>query len=405
MASDAIPTNCCYRMFFGTRLKSKILTKTKAMKPCFNIGMQELLKMMAQILIPLMIGTFTVVIALQQHNLAKENREKDIEIAQQLREQQWSLDEKRRKQELELDEARRQQDLAIAENNHQDSIFNVYIRDLSDLLLMNKFNLSRSLLDSIIRPMTLTILRQLDPSRKLLLLKFLYESKMLRADYEQSRLDLTDADLRDMVFGPNRMPHLSLVGASLIDSTFIRTDLTLADFQRADLTNASFINATLVQTCFYRARLKHVQFHQSKLHWADFDLADLSQSTITSDQLESATSWNYAQLPNQTEAPGHNLILPLDRCSTKNWRIKPVQSVNVTRQCHFIALQDNATMEYSFFLEPYQRLIQRREALFEFYFRGCFTRGRPVDVVFEYLDGKDSIDPIDRGNFLSSWKK
>jgi len=57
----------------------------------------------------------------------------------QLRTQQYQLDEQRRAQELALDEARRTQDLSIADNKQRDSVFNIYIRDLMNLLLGNNF--------------------------------------------------------------------------------------------------------------------------------------------------------------------------------------------------------------------------------------------------------------------------
>ena len=174
------------------------------------IPIREFLKLISQILIPLMIGTFTLVIALQQHNLNKENRKKDLDIADRNRQQQFQIDEQRRAQELALDEARRLQDLSIAENYQRDLVFNQYIRDLTNILLENNYFLSRSILNLIIRPKTLTILRQLDPSRKVLLIKFLYESKMLRTDYENIRVDLTDADLNGIQFNQIHIQNLSL---------------------------------------------------------------------------------------------------------------------------------------------------------------------------------------------------
>ena len=112
----------------------KIVPSFKEYKRCNCVSIREILKLISQILIPLSIGTFTLVISIQQHNLNKENRQKDIEIAKQLRKQQYELDEQRRTQELALDEARRSQDLSISENKQRDSVFNVYIRDLTNTI-------------------------------------------------------------------------------------------------------------------------------------------------------------------------------------------------------------------------------------------------------------------------------
>jgi hypothetical protein len=45
---------------------------------CDCRSIRKILKLISQILIPLMIGIFTLVIALQQHKLNKENRKNDL---------------------------------------------------------------------------------------------------------------------------------------------------------------------------------------------------------------------------------------------------------------------------------------------------------------------------------------
>ena len=357
----------------------------------FPTSCRDCCKVLAQILIPLMIGIFTTVVAVQQHQSNRDNRENDLQIARQLREQQARLEQFHRQQERSSDQARRVQDLAIAEDKHLDSILNVYIRDLSALFLHNRFNLSRALLDLIIRPMTLTLLRQLDGSRKVLLLKFLYESRMLRADFQETRLDLADADLRGVAFGFHRMPYLSLVGASLINSSFIRTDLTLADFQQADLTDARFNDATLEEVCFYRTRLIRVDFSRAKFFRTDLSLADLFQSNITPDQLQSSSSVNHARLANGTTVSSENLIRPIDRCSLSNWQSASKQNLSVNEQCHFLASANQLSIRYNLSLEAHQRLIQRREALFEFRFQARLSDSRSLRVDFLYFNADQLI--------------
>ena len=370
-------------------------------KRCQHVSIREFLKIIAQILVPLMIGTFTVVIALQQHNLAKENRKKDLEIAQQLREQQFTLDEQRRAQELALDEARRTQDLAIADNQQRDAVFNAYIRDLSNLLLISDYVLTRPMLDSIVRPMTLTILRQLDPGRKALLLKFLYESKMIRTDWQETRLDLTDADLHGIALDQQTMKNLSLVGASLINASFLSMDLTKSEFDGADLTDASFVDVDLSKVSFYRSRLTRVRFNQSRLTLADLDLSDLQHSTLNEDQFQESLSHNMAILPDGSEAPSRNLIYIKHRCSLTSWEVQPRNAVNVTQKCHFVASKENSTLTYSISLIFYQRLIEHEQALFEFRF---LTSRVDPRVTFIYTTD-DEREEIRRGKhfLLPSW--
>ena len=374
-------------------------------RSCSLTSIRDLLKIIAQVLIPLMLGVFTVVIALQQHNLGKENRQKDLEIADRNRLQEYQINEQHRKQEFTLDEAHRNQDLSIADNNHRDSVLNTYVHDLTNLLLRNNYNLSRPLLNSIIRPMTLTVLRQLDPSRKILLVKFLYESKMLNTNFEETRVDLSDADLNGIKFGPIRMQNLSLIATSLINTTFIRTDLTSADFQRADLTNALFINATLSKVSFYRTRLIRVQFFQSNFDQADLSLSDLTQSSMTKSQLKQCLSHNDAILPNGLHSPSQNLIHSNDQCSLNNWKIDPTNTINLTNRCYFIALEDDVTMTYDFQLSKYRRIIERDEALFEFHFKASLENPKYLRADFLFYNDSLGQNLIDRSKYSSFHSK
>ena len=372
---------------------------------CNCISIRELLKLISQILIPLMMGIFTLVIALQQHRLNKQNRMKDQDIANQLRTQQYQLDEQQRAQELALNDARRTQDLAIADNKQRDAVLNMYIRDLSNLLLVNNYILNRPMLNSIIRPMTLTVLRQLDPLRKVLLIKFLYESKMLRTDYENIRVDLTDADLNRIRIGRIQMRNISLSRTSMINASFISTDLNRADFQGADLTNALFMNTDLSEVNFYRTRLVRVQFNGSILIHSDMASADLTQSLITEEQMSVISSCNMARMPNGSEALNASLINKEDQCLLLRWTINPRRSIKLTNECLFVALKDNITMKYDLPVYSYRRLFERQEALLQFRFQAKIQDENNLRIDFIYHDAfsiaiRHRGKPIDSDHFF-----
>ncbi|UJR23913.1 hypothetical protein I4U23_026885 [Adineta vaga] len=337
-----------------------------------------------------MIGIFTIVITLQQYSLNKENRQKDLEIADQLRQQQRHLDEQRRIQEFKLNEARRHQDLSIADNKQRDTILTNYIRDLTKLLIQKNYVFNRALLYSILRPMTLTVLRQLDPSRKVLLIKFLYESKMLRTDYENQRLDLTDGDLIGIHLSYISMRNLSLSGALMINASFVSIDLTMADFQGADLTDSSFRNVDLSEANFYRTRLIRTQFPNSYLSLIDLSLADLTESMITNEQIQDSISFNMAKMPDGSEGKNTSFIYHQDQCQLFKWNINPEDSIQLNDKCHFIVLKNNSTMKYRIPLFLYQSLILKQEALFQLYFQGKIQN---CQIYFEYFDqnGKQMI--------------
>lgn len=356
-------------------------------------SIREILKIIAQILLPLMIGIFTLVVALQQHSLNRENRKNDYEIAQKHRQQQYTINEQERKQEITLNQIEYLQDLSIADNKQRDLVFNNYIRDLTNLLLNNNYILNRHILNIIVRPMTLTVLRQLDPIRKVLLIKFLYESKMLRTDSESNRIDLTNADLNGIQFKQIQLKNLSLVGASIINASFISTNLIMSDFQQADLTNSLFLNSDLSQGNFYRTRLKYVQFSNSILMDCDLSLSDLTDSTITDEQIRLSSSFNMAKMPNGSLGLNRNLI---EQCSLNHWKINRRKSINLTKECFFIGLKNNITMIYSIPLYSFKRLIEKQQALLLFYFQAKINNQENIKIDFSYSD-EYSSEEIYRG--------
>lgn len=381
-------------------MKSEVLANHRR-QICSFVSIQEFLRLTAQILVPLMIGTFTIVMALQQHHFGKENRQKDLEIAVQHRQQQFQINGQRRKQELLLDETRRSQDLVIADKYHRDSVFNVYIRDLTGILIRNKFHLNRRLLDSVIRPMTLTILRQLDSSRKVLLLKYLYESKMLQTNFDETRVDLSDADLDHIRIDQIRLHNLSLVGSSLKNSTFIGTDLTNADFERTDLSNSIFFNVNLNQVSFYRTNLQNVNFSQSKFSRTDLTKSNLNQSTISRFQFEQVSSFNHAILPNGEESSSENLIEKQDRCSANNWIQSKINQIQITNQCHWKSSINDLVLKYNLSLFRFQRLIQRQKALLRFYFQALKMNSHCLNINFTFFSDQYGFDRIDQSRKLN----
>ncbi|CAF0908599.1 unnamed protein product [Adineta steineri] len=123
-------------------------------------------------LVPILVGLFTVILALQQKSIAKENREMDLYIA---------INQHRQNLELAIDEQRNAQ-------------FVAYIREISDLLLVNSFSLNKQILMGIVRPKTLATLRQIDVIRKGYLVRYLHESRLISI-MSSAYLSLSGADL------------------------------------------------------------------------------------------------------------------------------------------------------------------------------------------------------------------
>jgi len=97
------------------------------------------------------------------------------------------------------------------------------MREVSDLLLANNFSLNKVILTSIVRPKTLAALRQLDVTRKIYLLQFLHESRLL-STLNPSSLNLEGANLSHIHIGSpgesTDMRYITLYGASLDNASF-----------------------------------------------------------------------------------------------------------------------------------------------------------------------------------------
>ena len=225
------------------------------------------IRFISAVLIPLLIGAFTIVLAIQQDSIAQENRNTDLRIAAEEHEQNL---------ELTIDEQRNQQ------------LVN-FINYMSDLLLEKNFSLNKQILKSIIRPKTLATLRQLDETRKTYLLRFLHESELLSVN-KPTYLSLHTANLSYIRLGTfglqTDMRSTSLAGAYMYKSTITSTSFDYSDFRETNLTGASFFNVIFRNANFDHALLQHTYFDTlSLVKDADFSTANLTGANITDDMV------------------------------------------------------------------------------------------------------------------------
>ena len=264
------------------------------------------IKLCLSALIPLMIGVFTVVTTMQQTKLSTLQREHDKEEAILLR--KYSEHQ--------------------ADSVHKDNLFDVYLDDVSKLLMLD--DEKRSL--TIIRAKTLASLRQFDSERKKHLLLFLYDSELIYRSPEKISswiLNINDADFNGIYFQGTtentcsfsylHLYHVYLSNASFINcfidrsvfsaatiynTTFFRARLFRTNFRFALLDNSNFTEASFFQTIFIGASLAECNFTGS--FWfnqtVDFTNANLTGAVISDEQLSKSIIDN-AILPNGTWGP------------------------------------------------------------------------------------------------------
>ena len=342
---------------------SSTQSSTTSTRPYLNrTSLANILKAVSSVFIPMMIGIFTIVLALQQHQLGIKNRQNDLAIA-----------EEQRKEEAR----RRQHDLNMAVKLHMDNVFSTYITEMCQLLLTDDSNRNRTIRYSIIRAKTLIVLRQIDTSRKLLVIQFLFEIGLIQSSQvEKSSEILSEADLQSLRLGNEdmetiRLRSYSFLGALLNNATFVKCDLIMVVFERTQMKHALFRRSNFASVDFYRATLTYTKFYDVNFFRIDFSMANLTGSNIEVDRLIAYDGLiNGLVLPNGTRLRSQNLLLTTNDssiCLPEHWSINPVEQVTVVDQnCTFsinASRTHSVSMKIQISLLRHRVMMQRNQAV------------------------------------------
>ncbi|MEE9282921.1 MAG: pentapeptide repeat-containing protein [Nitrososphaerales archaeon] len=170
-------------------------------------------------------------------------------------------------------------------DRYREESFTNYLSYMSGLILDK--NLTESTtgtpISLLAKARTLTTLRGLDPDRKGLLIRFLFQSQLIGRRGQPVVVDLAEADLSIANLG-----NAKLGGAHLY-----RADLSGADLSGADLSGAYLGMADLS-----KANLSGALLGEADLSDADLSKADLRGAFIADSQLATIGSLKEARLPN-----------------------------------------------------------------------------------------------------------
>jgi len=170
----------------------------------------------------------------------------------------------------------------------QDAALQAYYEQMGKLLIED--NLREAELHSDLRLLaeaeTVTVLREINPTRKGQLISFLARALLIHTD--DQLIVLASADLR----------HASLRGQALWEADFSYADLSHADLREADLSRANLAGTTLIGADLRRAGLGHADLALADLTNADVTDADLSNAKVTDEQLRTTRSLKNATMPN-----------------------------------------------------------------------------------------------------------
>jgi hypothetical protein len=143
-----------------------------------------------------------------------------------------SLAQQEQARQQRLENYRAQRELELAEQRTQDEVLQTYLGQIGSLLLQKDLSAAKE--DSVVRTLararTLTVLEALDPSRKTAVMQFLVESELVQA-------------VRRPWLG--RAHIISLAGADLSGANLSGADLSGANLSGADLSGANLSGADL----------------------------------------------------------------------------------------------------------------------------------------------------------------
>jgi hypothetical protein len=196
-----------------------------------------------------------------------------------------------------------QHDFVITVDLQYQAMLQNYLDQMSDLLL--KENLRASKQGDVVRQVaedqTLIVLQNMDPTRKGILVRFLYKSGLILYTptsktspiIDLSTADLSTADLRG----------IGLPGADLSGAHLDGADLSGADLGGAVLSGADLGGAVLSRAFLRGADMSYVDLGDAHLDGADMSYVNLLAANVTQKQLNAAKSLQSTIMPDGIKHP------------------------------------------------------------------------------------------------------
>ena len=242
-------------------------TQTDRVNRCLTSN--NALHLLSSLLLPLILGIFTVVITFEQQRITR---------------QQWLADKNesrlQREQELQIAIDERTVQTRMNQERCKDELLVAYIKEIGDMLQENNGSLTSNKLTHILaRAKTINAIGQLDGFRQTLILRFLYEADQLTITDRYDTLDISTAQFVNIDYEKfkeiSQMKHISLTGVHLLNCTFVNYGIGLMNLSLARLHNVNFSSADL----------QHIKFSSALLHNIDFSESTLADVTFLSARL------------------------------------------------------------------------------------------------------------------------
>ncbi len=208
----------------------------------------------------------------------------------------------------------------IADKRFHEQIFANYMKEIREIMLeqekinveIKKINLNHTdednqeLFNGLIQANTWNLALRLEDDAKLkgLLLRFLYDTKLIQCKTETDKLDcqktiilkdiniekadLTGADLIKANLRNVNLSHAKLLGADLRRASLNEVDLSSARLNNAKLSQTNLINANLINANLTKANLTNADLYNANLTKANLTNANLTNADLTNADLTNA---------------------------------------------------------------------------------------------------------------------
>ncbi|CAF3607927.1 unnamed protein product [Rotaria sordida] len=286
------------------------------------------LEMLFAFLIPAVIAIVAIFIQRNDMDIGRKNRENDLNISQLQR---------------DSDE---QQTRYLA----NETVFSNYVKNIGDIILYSpvRFDAEQYI---VTRALTSTILRQLDLDRKRLVIQFLYDATILQRNtniFDTPHTNGNHINLEGVVLdqvnfsGILNLSTIMLRSVSLVNATFSNSNLDASDFSNSKLIGVNFSNTKLSRVKFVNVELQKSDFTGASVENIQLIRANLSQSTITNEQISQALFVYNTILPNGTYARNKTFIKNGDSKQGLNqWNI--TSGIIEVKDSYFMG-KNNSTM-------------------------------------------------------------
>ena len=227
----------------------------------------------------------------------------------------YYLDRSERARERKSADDRAKFERQLATDRQHESALQAYLDRMTELLIKEDIRASKQKeVRNVARIWTLTVLRELDPDRKGIVLLFLHASGLI--DKEKCIIDLTSANLstsnlRKADLSGANLSGTNLENANLSGAKLRGTDLHGANLSGADLgqaidcstikktgivyflyTNADLSNANMSEALLRDANLERAMLTKADLRKAELNGVDLGRANLYGANLSGAKLWN-----------------------------------------------------------------------------------------------------------------